>query len=248
MILSIFFATFGALMSNSNNNNSGGFAKTTDFKWFGIGAIVFILIGILLPTPDSMTAKAQELFGDNGSADVTLKATHIKLTIALLATCVVFFATEAVPMPAVALLIGLIQLFFGITAPKTIALTYAHDAVWFIAGSLALGATLVKYGLDKRVGMLVVNLAGTKTRSIVIGILLGTAIPTAFVGEHAVAAMYVPIALALYTLTNKSTPSPKKNINVAIRPALTAIDRMEKITISIGCVLKIVSGVRDKAE
>ena len=101
-------------MSDTNNNNSGGFAKTTDFKWFGIGAIVFILIGILLPTPDSMTAKAQELFGDNGSTDVTLKATHIKLTIALLATCVVFFATEAVPMPAVALLIGLIQLFFGI--------------------------------------------------------------------------------------------------------------------------------------
>ena len=45
-----------------------------------------------------------------------------------------------------------------------------------------------KIWLDKRVGMLVVNLAGTKTRSIVIGILLGTAIPTAFVGEHAVAA------------------------------------------------------------
>ena len=51
---------------------------------------------------------------------------------------------------------------FGITAPKTIALTYAHDAVWFIAGSLALGATLVKYGLDKRVGMLVVNLLEQK--------------------------------------------------------------------------------------
>ena len=152
-------------MSDSNNNNRGGFAKTTDFKWFGIGVVVFILIGILLPTPESMTAKAQELFGSDSSFDVTLKATHIKLTIALLATCVVFFATEAVPMPAVALLIGLVQLFFGITAPKTIALTYAHDAVWFIAGSLALGATLVKYGLDKRVGMLVVNLAGTKTRS-----------------------------------------------------------------------------------
>ena len=99
---------------------------------------------------------------------------------ALLATCVVFFATEAVPMPAVALLIGLVQLFFGITSPSMLAKTYAHDAVWFIAGSLALGATLVKYGLDKRVGMLVINLAGTKTRSIVIGILLGTAIPTAF--------------------------------------------------------------------
>ena len=118
-------------MSESNNNNSGGFAKTTDFKWFGIGVLIFILIGLILPTPDSMLAKAKDLFGADPSADVNLKATHIQLTIALLATCVVFFATEAVPMPAVALLIGLVQLFFGITAPKTIALTYAHDAVWF---------------------------------------------------------------------------------------------------------------------
>ena len=179
-------------MSKTNDNNSGGFAKTTDFKWLGIGVAVFILIGFMMPTPESMLEKASFLFGADSSIDVALKAKHIQLTIALLATCVVFFATEAVPMPAVALIIGLVQLFFGITAPKEIALTYAHDAVWFIGGSLALGATLVKYGLDKRVGMLVVNLAGTKTRSIVIGILLGTAIPTAFVGEHAVAAMYVP--------------------------------------------------------
>ena len=212
------------------NNNSGGFAKTTDFKWLGIGVLIFLLIGFVLPTPQSMIDKALDIFpnlSDShqsfvGSSDVL--AVHIKLTMALLATCVVFFATEAVPMPAVALLIGLVQLFFGITSPSTLAKTYAHDAVWFIAGSLALGATLVKYGLDKRVGMLVVNLAGTKTRSIVVGILLGTAIPTAFVGEHAVAAMYVPIALALFTLTNKSTPSP-------------TLGTLLMVSIAVGCMI-----------
>ena len=212
------------------NNNSGGFAKTTDFKWLGIGVLIFLLIGFVLPTPQSMIDKAVDIFpnlSDShqsfvGSSDVL--AIHIKLTMALLATCVVFFATEAVPMPAVALLIGLVQLFFGITSPSMLAKTYAHDAVWFIAGSLALGATLVKYGLDKRVGMLVVNLAGTKTRSIVVGILLGTAIPTAFVGEHAVAAMYVPIALALFTLTNKSTPSP-------------TLGTLLMVSIAVGCMI-----------
>ena len=215
---------------SDTNNNSGGFAKTTDFKWLGIGVVIFLLIGFLLPTPQSMIDKAVQIFPNLseshqsfvGNSDVL--AVHIKLTMALLATCVVFFATEAVPMPAVALLIGLVQLFFGITSPSTLAKTYAHDAVWFIAGSLALGATLVKYGLDKRVGMLVVNLAGTKTRSIVVGILLGTAIPTAFVGEHAVAAMYVPIALALYTLTNKSTPSP-------------TLGTLLMVSIAVGCMI-----------
>ena len=210
-------------MSNSNENNSGGFAKTTDFKWLGIGILIFLLVGFIMPTPETMTQKAQDLFGAS-DIDVNIAAINIQLTMALLATCVVFFATEAIPMPAVALLIGLVQLFFGITDPKMIAITYAHDAVWFIAGSLALGATLVKFGLDKRVGMLVINLAGTKTRMIVIGILLGTAIPTAFVGEHAVAAMYVPIALALYTLTNKSTPSPK-------------LGTLLMVTIAVGCMI-----------
>mgnify|MGYP001453445507 FL=1 len=210
-------------MSNSNENNGGGFAKTTDFKWLGIGIAIFILVGFIMPTPETMTQKAQDIFGAS-DIDVNTAAINIQLTMALLATCVVFFATEAIPMPAVALLIGLVQLFFGITDPKMIAITYAHDAVWFIAGSLALGATLVKFGLDKRVGMLVINLAGTKTRMIVIGILLGTAIPTAFVGEHAVAAMYVPIALALYTLTNKSTPSPK-------------LGTLLMVTIAVGCMI-----------
>ena len=69
-----------------------------------------------------------------------------------------------------------------------------------------------------------INLAGTKTRNIVIGILLGTAIPTAFVGEHAVAAMYVPIALALYTLTNKTTPSPR-------------LGTLLMVTIAVGCMI-----------
>ena len=152
-------------MSDSNNNNSGGFAKTTDFKWFGIGA--FLLIGFLLPTPDSMISKVMTCLGD-ASLDLAKKAKDIQLTIALLATCVVFFATEAIPMPAVALFIGLVQLYFGVTEPYKIVSTYAHDAVWFITGSLAMGATMVKYGLDKRVGM-VVNLLVPKQDQLLSG-------------------------------------------------------------------------------
>ena len=209
---------------DNEQSSSGGFAKTTDFKWLGIGLAIFALIAFIMPMPDSMVLKAEELFKGQAGVDVAMKAKHIKIIIALLSTCVIFFATEAVPMPAVALLIGLVQLFFGITDSRNIVGTYAHDAVWFIAGSLALGATLVKYGLDKRVGMLVINLAGTKTRMIVIGILLGTAIPTAFVGEHAVAAMYVPIAMALYTLTNKSTPAPR-------------LGTLLMVTIAVGCMI-----------
>ena len=211
-------------MPTSEQNSSGGFAKTTNFKWLAVGLLLFVVIRFIMPTPPSMIAKTEALFTDLDPATIALKALHIKTIIALLAACVVFFATEAVPMPAVALIIGLVQLFFGVTPAARIVSTYAHDAVWFIAGSLAIGATLVKYGLDKRIGMLVVNLSGTKTRMIVLGILLGTAIPSAFINEASIAPMYVPIALALYTLTNRTVPAPR-------------LGKLLMISVAIGCMI-----------
>ena len=213
-------------MSNSNGNEeqSGGFAKTTNFKWLAIGVAVFALVA-LMPTPESMLTKARELFGGDLSPSVVAdKAYNMKIIIALLGACTVFFATEAIPMPAVALIIGLVQLFFGITEPSRVVQTYAHDAVWFIAGSLAIGSTLVKYGLDKRIGMLVVRLSGNKTRNIVLGLILGTAIPSAFINEASIAPMYVPIALALYTLTNKTIPAPN-------------LGKLLMISIAVGCMV-----------
>ncbi len=206
-----------------------GFARRTDFRWLSVGVIVFILLAVFLPTPDSMFTKAESMYGQMSSAaqaktSVETMAYNIKVTMALLAMCVVFFATEAVPLPAVALAIGLVQLLFGLTPPMRIVASYAHDAVWFIAGSLALGATLIKYGLDKRIGIIVINLAGTNIRWIVVGLLLGTSIPAAFIGEHAVAGMYLPIAVALYTLTNKNTPCPN-------------LGKLLAMTIAFGCMI-----------
>ena len=149
---------------------------------------------------------------------------NIQVIIALLSMCVIFFATEAVPLPAVALSIGLVQLFFGVTEPSKIVSTYAHDAVWFIAGSLALGATFIKYGIDKRIGMLVLSLSGTNIRRIVIGLLIGTSIPAAFIGEHAVAGMYLPIAVALFTLTSKDINCPN-------------LGKLLTLTIAFGCMM-----------
>ena len=118
-------------MSNKKESG-GGFDKTTDFKWFGIGLLVFVLIWAM-PTPESMTAKAQDLFSELSAEEISNKAFNMKIIIALLGCCTVFFATEALPMPAVALFIGLVQLFFGITEPKNVVETYAHDAVWFLS-------------------------------------------------------------------------------------------------------------------
>lgn len=72
--------------------------------------------------------------------------------------------------------------------------------------------------------MLVVNISGTKTRMIVLGILLGTAIPSAFINEASIAPMFVPIALALFTLTNKTIPAPR-------------LGKLLMMSIAVGCMI-----------
>lgn len=85
-----------------------GFAKGTDFRWLSLGVIVFILIAVFMPTPESMITKAESIYAQLSpeqqvETDVLTIAYNIQIIIALLASCVVFFATEAIPMPAVAL-------------------------------------------------------------------------------------------------------------------------------------------------
>ncbi len=205
-----------------------GFAKKTDFTWLGIGLFLFLFL-IFIPTPQSMIDQASIVFNNlsieaQNNTSVDKISFNIQVIIALLSMCVIFFATEAVPLPAVALSIGLVQLFFGVTEPSKIVSTYAHDAVWFIAGSLALGATFIKYGIDKRIGMLVLSLSGTSIRRIIIGLLIGTSIPAAFIGEHAVAGMYLPIAVALFTLTSKEINCPN-------------LGKLLTLTIAFGCMI-----------
>ena len=69
-----------------------------------------------------------------------------------------------------------------------------------------------------------VRLSGNKTRNIVLGLILGTAIPSAFINEASIAPMYVPIALALYTLTNKTIPAPN-------------LGKLLMISIAVGCMV-----------
>ncbi|MEE9166723.1 MAG: hypothetical protein V3U24_04580 [Candidatus Neomarinimicrobiota bacterium] len=72
-------------MPTSEKSSSGGFAKTTNFKWLAVGVSLFVVIRFFLPTPVSMTAKAEVLFSHLDPATIAIKATHIKTIIALLA-------------------------------------------------------------------------------------------------------------------------------------------------------------------
>jgi sodium-dependent dicarboxylate transporter 2/3/5 len=115
----------------------------------------------------------------------------------------ILFITEPIPLPAVALLIILGQVFLLGLDSSLVAKSLMKDSVLFIMGSLMLAVALVKQKLDKRLALLIVRVTGSSTYSIAFGISIFSGILASFIGEHTVAAMMLPVAMSLLQLATE---------------------------------------------
>jgi solute carrier family 13 (sodium-dependent dicarboxylate transporter), member 2/3/5 len=124
---------------------------------------------------------------------------NIKVAIAMGIFVVGCFLTECIPLPAVAFCIGLILVFTGVISRSEVAMLYWSDACWFIMGSLMFAAAFVKTGVDKRVCMMMFKrLAVPNVKWITLIFFLIITPLAAFISDHALAAMFLPIGMLLY--------------------------------------------------
>ncbi len=127
----------------------------------------------------------------------------------IVGVALILIISESIPLPAVAILILIMEVILGVDTADGVASSFMNDAVFFIMGSLMLAVAVVNQGLDKRLALSVINLTGNKTWRIVLGFVTISAFLSSFIGEHTVAAMMLPVALALIRnaglSTNKAT-------------------------------------------
>ncbi|WP_020587359.1 SLC13 family permease [Desulfobacter curvatus] len=136
---------------------------------------------------------------DKDKAKADSGAWKIKVAIAMGIFVVLCFLTECIPLPAVAFCIGLILVFTGVVSRQEVAMLYWSDACWFIMGSLMFAAAFVKTGVDKRVCMMMFKrLAVPNPKWITLIFFLIITPLAAFISDHALAAMFLPIGMLLY--------------------------------------------------
>lgn len=111
--------------------------------------------------------------------------------------------TESIPLPGIAFIIIILEVYFGIGDANSIAKSFMNDAVFFIMGSLMLAVAIIRQGWDKRIALGIIWLTGNKTHRVAFGFAAISAILASFVGEHTVAAIMLPIALTLIRFTSK---------------------------------------------
>jgi sodium-dependent dicarboxylate transporter 2/3/5 len=156
-------------------------------RWFFIAMIIGFLL-IAAPTPENLSHKGQ-----------------IVLAMSVMAT--ILFVTEAVPLPTVPLLIIVGEVILLDLNPTRVAQSLMTDSVLFIMGSLMLAVAIVKQRLDRRIAWLIVRMTGTNVYWISFGITAVCGTLAAFIGEHTVAAMMLPVGVTFITLISNE---PKK--------------------------------------
>ncbi len=151
-------------------------------RWFFIALAVGAFI-MHLPTPEKLSPEGQ-------------------IVLAMSIVAVILFVTEPVPLPTVALMIIVGEvLLLGIESTD-VARSLMSDSVLFIMGSLMLAVAVVKQKLDKRIAYLIVRMTGTGTFNVCMGISFVSGLLASFIGEHTVAAMMLPVAITLISLTS----------------------------------------------
>ena len=139
-------------------------------------------------------------------------AWHIKVSVAMVVFVVICFLTECIPLPSVAFCTGLLLVFTGVASRKEVPMLYWDDAVWFIMGSLMFAVALVKTGVDKRMCLIMFRkLAVPNVKWITLIFFIIISPMAAFISDHALAAMFLPIGMLLYqnSLTREVPEDPE---------------------------------------
>jgi sodium-dependent dicarboxylate transporter 2/3/5 len=146
---------------------------------FGLifGAVVFFSI-LVLPAPESLGVA-----GWRTAAVGTLMA--------------IWWMTEAIPIPATALLPLALFPLLGVLDMATAAAPYANELIFLFMGGFLLAAAMERWGLHKRVALGIMTRVGMSPSRLVLGFMLATGFLSMWISNTATAAMMLPIAIAV---------------------------------------------------
>ncbi|HEX2203340.1 MAG TPA: DASS family sodium-coupled anion symporter [Longimicrobium sp.] len=112
----------------------------------------------------------------------------------------VWWMTEAIPIPATALIPLMAFPALGVAEIDTAAAPYANPLIFLFMGGFLLALAMQRWGLHRRVALEVVRRMGTRPPGLVGGVMTATAVISMWVSNTATAVMMLPIGLSLVEL------------------------------------------------
>lgn len=133
----------------------------------------------------------------------------------------VWWATEAIPVAATALLPLVLFPVFGILPINETAPPYANPLVFLFMGGFMMALTIQKTGLHRRIALNIITRVGDHPTAIIIGFMIATALLSMGVSNTATTLMMLPIAASIAAmLVPEGSPREVRNYATAMMLAI----------------------------
>jgi len=144
---------------------------------FGLFAGIALAAGLqFLPLPDGLSREAWML-----------------ASLALLMAC--WWATEAIPIAATALIPMALFPFLGITSTGAATAPYASPIVMLLLGGFIVALSIERWNLHTRIALNIVSGFGGRPAALILGFMLASALLSMWISNTATTLMMIPIAL-----------------------------------------------------
>lgn len=178
------------------------------WRWVGLllGPAVFAAV-LLFPEPA-------------GLAPVAWRTTAVALFM------VVWWVTEAIPIPATALLPLVLFPALGIATIEGAAAPYANPVMFLFLGGFMIAQAMQRWRLHRRLALMVILQVGTRPGPLIAGFMAAAAFLSMWVSNTATAVMMLPIALSVVERAQTASsadgvPAASSNFAVALLLGLT---------------------------
>lgn len=138
----------------------------------------------------------------------TLKPDACK-AVAVAVLMVSWWITEALPMPAVALVPLVLLPLLGISTLAEVSVAYSNPVVFLFMGGFMIGLAIEKWNLHKRIALHIVKRTGTSGDRIILGFIIATGFISMWLSNTATTMMMFPIALSVIVVMKEhEKPGP----------------------------------------
>ncbi|WP_333877623.1 SLC13 family permease [Flavobacterium sp.] len=143
-------------------------------------------------------------------------AHQANLVLAITVLMIIWWITEALPMPVVALLPIILFPSLGVAPLKQVSKAYGDPVVFLFMGGFFLALAIEKWNLHKRMALGIITFTGTNGNRIILGFIMATGFLSLWLSNTATTMMMFPIALSVIHVIKTHNKNEKNVRNFSL--------------------------------
>ena len=167
------------------------------FIGLGVGLALAVLIYFIFPGNGADLVNEAHPEDENGPFSLN----PMRITAAIMVLMGAWWMTGALPLAATAMVPLVAFPILQVAPIEDVSAPYADPTIFLFMGGFVLALGIQRWGLHRRLALMVVLAVGTKPKQLVLGFMIATGFMSMWVSNTATAVVMLPIGISVLALT-----------------------------------------------